>query len=482
LKQVQAHTHWVNDIALAHNNAALVSASSDCSVKLWRPTAHDGSGSSPTTIGLHTDYVKALASPSLNSDWIASGGLDRKIRLWDLAGGGEKLVIDAQEEERENDRGSVYALRAVGSLMASGGPEGIVRMWDPRSGKRVTKFVGHTDNVRDILINEAGDIVMTASSDQTIKVWSMAAGRCMHTLTMHDDSVWSLYSNHPNLAVFYSADRSGLIAKTDVTNCADLDEALSVAVAKEHGGVNKFVVGGSYLWTATASSSINRWSDVSTTGGVQVPEPRGHRIRDSTSSRPITNGDSASRVIPTKSVLRTTNAGRFSMSTSRFNDVEGAAVQSGMNGRKASEIFMAVAPDESVAPVHDRPVETVEGQNGLIKHRILSDRRRVLTVDTAGDLTMWDLIKVGRMPRREFRTLTSSTQCVPIRSFGKRDLDDTAAELDTQEIVQNWCSLDTRTGRLAVAVEENYAFEAEVYGDELELDEEIEFRDDQRGR
>lgn len=79
--------------------------------------------------------------------------------------------------------------------MASGGPESIVRLWDPKSGKRITNFVGHTDNIRDVLINEDGDTVMTASSDQSIKVWSITAGRCMYTLTMHNDSVWSLYSS-----------------------------------------------------------------------------------------------------------------------------------------------------------------------------------------------------------------------------------------------------------------------------------------------
>lgn len=71
-QQIQAHTHWINDIALAQQNQALISASSDITVKLWRPAATDRLP--PQPIGLHTDYVKTLAVPSPTSDWVASGG------------------------------------------------------------------------------------------------------------------------------------------------------------------------------------------------------------------------------------------------------------------------------------------------------------------------------------------------------------------------------------------------------------------------
>lgn len=71
-------------------------------------------------------------------------------------------------------------------------------------------------------------------------------------------------------------------------------------------------------------------------------------------------------------------------------------------------------------------------------------------------------------------------QCVPIKSFGKRHLEDVVPEVNTQESVANWCGIDTRTGRLAVALEENYCFDAEVYADETEFKDSIEFRDDQR--
>ena len=409
----------MNDILLTQSNAALVSASSDITVKVWRP--HSEESQIPSTIGLHSDYVKCLASPGTHSDWVASGGLDHKIRLWDLNGGGEKLHIDIGEDE-SSAKGSVYALSVRGSIMASGGPESIVRLWDPKSGKRITNFVGHTDNIRDVLINGDGDTVMTASSDQSIKIWSITAGRCMYTLTMHNDSVWSLYSDHPQLSLFYSSDRSGIVAKTDVRNCADMDEGLSLAIAQEHEGVSKVVVAGDYFWTATSSSSINRWHDIDTRNEVQSPEPIRQQQRSSIASRskvpspppiskvpspppnspPMTNG-TAKSIIPLSCVLRISNNATFP--GQRPRDIEVSTIYLGASARKLSE----AVTDQDLGitiPFHDLPEETIEGQNGLIKHVMLNDRRRVLTLDTAGEITMWDLLKVGAFRKLQYRKVT----------------------------------------------------------------------------
>jgi WD repeat-containing protein 48 len=373
----------------------LVSASSDITVKVWRP--HNEEGQAATTIGLHGDYVKCLATPAHHSDWVASGGLDHKIRVWDLNGAGEKLQIGVGEDE-SSAKGSIYALSVRGSIMASGGPECIVRLWDPRTGKRITKFVGHTDNIRNILINEDADTVMTASSDQTIKVWSMAAGRCMHTLTMHNDSVWTLYSDHPRLSVFYSSDRSGIVAKTDVRGSPDMDEGLSLALAQEHEGVNKVVVAGEYVWTATSSSSINRWRDVDTHADIEPPalSSRNHRNSSSASTAKLSSSlpveeNSTPRAskngIPFACILRISNTAPLPIT--RVKDHESI--------RKPSEIL-----DESdlglIHPFHSLPELTIEGQHGLIKHIMLNDRKRVLTLDTAGEVTLWDLLKVSQRP------------------------------------------------------------------------------------
>jgi WD repeat-containing protein 48 len=414
-RQVQAHTHWINDIALVQGHQSLVSASSDVTVKVWRPAASDSLP--PQTIGLHSDYVKRVASPGGSENWVASGGLDRKISLWDLNGAGKKLEIAVGEDEN-TAKGSVYALAATPNIIASGGPESIVRVWDARTGKRITKFVGHTDNVRDILVAQDGDTILTAASDQTVKVWSMTAGRCMYTLTMHNDSVWSLFSDCPQLSVFYSSDRSGVVAKSDVRNCAEMDEGVSVAVCQEHEGVNKLVVAGDYIWTATSSSSINRWNDVETATEVELPESyKWHRnsiatMRSRYPSPPATSpkANGTSDKIPFKALLRMSNTAPFPHLAAK--DPDAATIAS---ARKPSEVL--ITPDHGVfGPVRSLPDHSIEGQNGLIKHHLLNDRRRVLTLDTAGEVMLWDLLQVSFRTTPNERSLTGGSALQSSRS------------------------------------------------------------------
>ncbi|KAL2864682.1 Pkinase-domain-containing protein [Aspergillus lucknowensis] len=455
--QIQAHTHWINDIVLVNNNSALVSASSDTTVRLWQPSSN--STDVPESIGKHTDYVKCLASPSSNSTWVASGGLDHKVNLWDLNGGGQILSIDNCGGTK-TAKGSVYALSAVPSIVASGGPESVVRVWDPKSGKAITKFVGHTNMIRDILINRDGDTIMTASSDQTIKIWSLTAGRCMHTLTMHNDSVWSLYSDHPQLSVFYSSDRSGLVAKTDTRNVSDIEQGICVATLQEHEGVVKVVAAGDHIWTATPKSSINRWSDIDTTAEIEAPRERSGPPNSSESkSDEKSSPKKKSTKIPYESLLLLSTTS--TLPTSRIP--EGLVSRVTADGHPSSP-RAAIEDDLGIAiPAYALPEETIEGQHGLIKHFLLNDRKRTLTQDSAGEVVLWDLLK-----------------CVPIKSFGKRHMDDVASELNTIESVAHWCTIDIRTGRLSVILEPGRCFDAEIYADEAELANYSQIREDQR--
>ncbi|PSR97340.1 WD repeat protein-like protein [Coniella lustricola] len=439
-----AHTNWICDLALVQNNEAVVTASQDQLVKLWRP--HASQAEEPVKIGEHADYAKCVASPSANATWVATGGLDRKVYVWDLNGGGKTQEIDTRGEEKP-EKGSIYSLSATENVLAYGGLESILHLWDTRSGKRITEFRGHTGLVRSILLSASGDTVITGSSDQTVKIWSVTAGRCMHTLTMHNESVFSLYSEEPDLSVFYSADRSGLVVKTDIRD-VEVDDGLALAVAHEHDIVNRLVAAGDHIWTATQRSSINRWQNVDTRTDVALPESfRQHRASVSSNAPPSTNGDTPSastKTIPAKSILRISNTAHFPVPQSELDP-------------------LAPEPVSIVEPIRMTPRETIEGQFGLVKHRLLADKRRVLTLDTAGDVLLWDLI-----------------QCKPIQSFGKKHLEDVEPLVNTLENVSPWCSVDTSSGNLTVILEPFNCFDAEMYADELELEEPLKFRDDQR--
>ncbi|KAI0706677.1 hypothetical protein C8Q76DRAFT_629871 [Earliella scabrosa] len=272
---VQMHPDWVNDIILCNYNQTLVSASSDGTIKAWSPHAHAQSSPlhEPTLVGTHTDYARCLAY-CREQQWFASGSFDRTIKLWDLTSASSKTepLLTLHPPEAAGPKASIYALTTdpYGSVIASGSPERVIRMWDPRSGKRIAKLVGHTDNIRAILISEDAKYLLTGSADASIKLWSLSSQRCLHTFTHHTESVWSLFSSHPALEVFYSGDRSGLVCKVDVESCADVSEGECIVLCQDTGsdrpgasgseGINKIVaMDDNLLWTASGSSSVKRW-------------------------------------------------------------------------------------------------------------------------------------------------------------------------------------------------------------------------------
>ncbi|KAJ1736320.1 hypothetical protein LPJ61_000106 [Coemansia biformis] len=301
------HSDWVNDIVVANSGQTVISASSDQTVRAWAPFRE---GERPHAVGSHVDYVKALAY-SEHRAMVVSGGLDRQIKLWDVgqARPDSGPICALQAFGDASPTSSVYTLacNAQGSLVVSGSPERVVRVWDTRAGRQLTTLAGHTDHIRAVLLSADSELVLSGSSDTTVKLWSMRMRRCLSTYSQHHDSVWALYASHPRFQTFYSASRDGLVAKTIGAGMAAEDgpphrrpsltprsvtgdtlagpDVLCVAVAQESQGVVRLVATDDvYIWTATKGTKLNRWLDVNarpqeSPPAQSQPQPQPQRSR-----------------------------------------------------------------------------------------------------------------------------------------------------------------------------------------------------------
>ena len=143
---LEDHTDWVNDLVLVHEGgqaAALVSCSSDTTLKVWRPSAQAGQTARCHTMRRHTDYVKALAYAP-QARLLASASCDRTVLLWDIHTlqpcGGSGSAGDGNSH-----KDSVYCLgtNPAATLLASGSVDNDVRLWDPRSPEGHFTLRGH---------------------------------------------------------------------------------------------------------------------------------------------------------------------------------------------------------------------------------------------------------------------------------------------------------------------------------------------------
>lgn len=72
-----------------------------------------------------------------------------------------------------------------------------------RTRTQVFALTGHTTTVFDVKCQEADPQVITCSADSTIKLWDLAAGKAMSTLTHHKKGIRSLALS-PNEFTFVS--------------------------------------------------------------------------------------------------------------------------------------------------------------------------------------------------------------------------------------------------------------------------------------
>lgn len=95
-------------------------------------------------------------------------------------------------------RGHTHGIWAVafspdGRTLASGGVERLIRIWDIDTGRLLKSLRGHTADIRAILYTPDGQNLVTASDDRTIRVWDPKTGEPTKLLfTRYDHNVVSL--------------------------------------------------------------------------------------------------------------------------------------------------------------------------------------------------------------------------------------------------------------------------------------------------
>jgi WD40 repeat protein len=76
----------------------------------------------------HLFTIHALAGSDLG--WLASGSMDKTVKIWDRSTGALLKVIDREKYPSRGHSHSVNALCWVGRLLASAGDDKIIRIWE----------------------------------------------------------------------------------------------------------------------------------------------------------------------------------------------------------------------------------------------------------------------------------------------------------------------------------------------------------------
>lgn len=70
-------------------------------------------------------------------------------------------------------------------VLATGGRDSTVRIWDVRMRNQIHVFAGHDNIVGSVISQEFEPQIVSGAQDSTVKMWDLAMGKCIKTLTNH---------------------------------------------------------------------------------------------------------------------------------------------------------------------------------------------------------------------------------------------------------------------------------------------------------
>jgi WD40 repeat protein len=172
LRTLKGHSAGVNAVAVTADGRRAVSASPDTTLKVWDVET----GRALLILEGHSAAVSGVAVTA-NGKRAVSASRDKTLKVWDMETGRALLTLE----------GHAYGVTGVavttdGKRAVSASSDKTLKVWDVETGRELLMLESHSDAVRCVAETADGKRAVSASSDNTLKVWDMETGRGLLTL------------------------------------------------------------------------------------------------------------------------------------------------------------------------------------------------------------------------------------------------------------------------------------------------------------
>jgi WD40 repeat protein len=152
-----------------------------------------------------------------------------------------------------------------GRLVASGSDDNTIKLWDVATGRQLRTLSGHSSAVWSIAFSPRGGVLASGSNDTTVRLWEVASGRKLQTLSGHSKLV---------KAVAFSPDgrliSSGSYDNTVKVWSAETGKELRTLAGHPHPVETvAFSPDGKRIASGSSDSTVKLW-DVATGGEVRT--------------------------------------------------------------------------------------------------------------------------------------------------------------------------------------------------------------------
>eukprot|EP00698_Gefionella_okellyi_P025498 TRINITY_DN9365_c0_g1_i1.p1 TRINITY_DN9365_c0_g1~~TRINITY_DN9365_c0_g1_i1.p1 ORF type:complete len:689 (+),score=148.96 TRINITY_DN9365_c0_g1_i1:86-2152(+) len=435
-----------------------------------------------------------------------------------MAGGSKKdmCVTYILAQEVAAHRSGVNAVAQLDNLLYTASRDGTVREWTPdgRSMRHLRCFEGHADWINDIAIDPTSRTLITASSDTTVKLWSLNEGSESHTLRKHTDYVKTIAF----APLTHQLASAGLDNNVYIWDLQQIDEPVVAKAHKDSVYCSAITPDAHLLATAGTDRVVRLWD---ARQSQKIASLKGHTdtiraIALSEDGQYAITGSSDKSVriwdLATRRCLRTIRAHTDSVWSLCSLPGTGRVLAGGRDGRVFSiDVATGVAhllfteessvlclqgaaentawvatlspsvrlwpaaappgdllerarltpaspmrsphPHQALMPLHAAPITHTISAASIVCVTVLNDRDRILTKDSDGHVMLWSALKG-----------------VMLENFGRCNYDDKLQELQEILSVPQWFTTDFKTGSLAITLRHNLCFAAELFAVDIGIE------------
>ena len=127
-----------------------------------------------------------------------------EVRLSAKTAASDESRVVVRELRRHTGKVSALSYSSDGRWLASGGDDGNVWVWDADTGAALRCLTGHERAIRSVAFSPDSRWIASGSRDATVRVWNVSSGQHRFTLTGHSADV---------ISVAFSADARVIISQ-----------------------------------------------------------------------------------------------------------------------------------------------------------------------------------------------------------------------------------------------------------------------------